>query len=132
MGKPTRTDDDIGIYLDVDWERTYVSRWLDARVELALYKGRVILSVESDAARAKALATHAGIVVGGRAWMRITDIDEVIKLLRAARRVLKMHQSDIRQVAACRDCRSIFAGVCARHRRLFKKYKKPKQSRGVR
>ena len=118
-------DDNIGIYLSIDdWKRTHTSRWLDAEICMTLYKGNILLSVNSRTNRAKALAEHAGITIGGTAWMHASDIDAITKMLREARRVLRQHDIDVRKVAACDKCRQIFGGVCDRHRPLFAKYRK--------
>jgi hypothetical protein len=121
-----------GIYLDVEWTRRYRSKWLQASVDLTMYKGRILLSVAEESDRATALAKHAGVTIGGDAWMNVSDIDAIGGLLREARRVLRQHQADVRKVAACKECSRIFAGVCKRHRALFKKYRRPKRSRGIR
>lgn len=120
-------------YLDVDWNRTYKSKYSDSPVELTFYKGKVLLSVPQATDRAKALQEHAGLVLAGTAWLHVEDIDGLIKLLREGRRVYLKHQSDALKVANCEACREIFGAVCDKHRPLFKKYgKKKTPTRGLR
>lgn len=120
----------IGIYLNVDFERSFKSN--DAVVKMSLYKGHVVLKVVSTTKRARALAEHAGVCEAGVAWLEGPDLDRVIALLRDAQTAWRLHRDDIRKVAACEKCRERFAGVCDRHRVLFKKYKRPRHTRGLR
>lgn len=123
----------IGIYLDVDWERTFKPKYSDSGVELSFYKGRVLVTVPYGTERAKALQEQTGFVVAGTAWLDDEAIDRLVKLLREGKRVFKTHQRDIAKVAACAACRSRFGAVCDKHRSLFKKYGKKKSApRGLR
>jgi hypothetical protein len=124
-------DRSIGIYLDTAFERT-ISGLNDAAIELAMYKGYVVLSVKEDSERARAIAKHIRVEVGGQAWLAGRDFDRVIAALREARAMWRQHQVDVRRIAACAACRKLFAAVCDKHRPLFDKYRRPTRRRGRR
>jgi len=129
-----KRDPSDDVYLDVAYERTFKGEGLngDAVITLSLYKGHVLLSVPSCTKHARAMAKHTGLHLSGNAWLRDTDFDGLIKLLREAKKVWTRHRNDVRRVAACKDCSKRFGATCERHRQLFKQYDKPKKSRGLR
>lgn len=79
-----------------------------ASLKFELYKSQLLMSIMSK---------HAG----DPAWLNGDDIDALVKLLKRLKKVWLRVYHDTVMTANCKVCSKIFAGVCAKHEKVFAK-----------
>lgn len=79
-----------------------------ASLKFTFYKSQLLMSIVSK---------HAG----DPAWLNGDDIDALVKLLKRLKKVWLRVYHDTVMTANCKSCSKIFAGVCAKHEKVFAK-----------
>lgn len=83
-------------------------------IELQAYKGHVLLSVEPKPNEDTKAAARLGLRLGASAWLDGNEFDELITLLREAKRVWLAEHRMRMAIARCRNCPT--GSLCVRHR----------------
>lgn len=109
--------------LDVSWERK-MREVGDAAIEVSLYKGKIVMSIPHVSEQAKKYQEATGRTLAGTAWLDDKSIDQLISMLRDAKKTYKKHLGAARVAAACDDCTY---KVCAKHKHIFRGWKRGKR-----